>query len=166
MEPLTWVDVLTRLGVAALCGAVIGWERGASQHPAGLRTQLLISIGAAGFVLMAVRWTPPATNLDIYELDPMRVLQGIAQGVGLLAGGAIIQAGGSVKGFTTASSVWAVAAVGASAGFGDFVIAGILTGMTILATGVLVYIDPKEREEAEREKAARQEATRNILGDK
>lgn len=146
-EELTSLDVLLRLTVAMVCGGVIGWERGWSNHSAGLRTQILVAIGSAGFVIISLRWQPNQTGEGLYQLDPFRVLQGIIGGVGLIAGGAIIYGKSSVRGLTTASAVWAVTAIGTACGFGQFDLAGILTVMTLFVTGLLVYIDPKEHEE-------------------
>jgi putative Mg2+ transporter-C (MgtC) family protein len=144
VDDISSLQIISRLGCAAILGALVGWERSHRDHPAGLRTQIVISAGAAAFIVISLSWRP-ATETVLYELDPMRVLQGIVQGVGLLAGGAIIKSGRSVKGLTTASSVWAVAAVGAACGFGQFFLALTLTIITLVSTGLLIYLDPKDR---------------------
>jgi putative Mg2+ transporter-C (MgtC) family protein len=144
MDEIDRLEMLGRLGSAALLGALVGWERSQRDHPAGMRTQIVISTGAAALIVLSLTFEP--ADAKGFDLDPLRVLQGIVQGIGLLAGGAIIQAGGSVKGLTTASSVWAVAAVGAACGFGEFFLASVLALITLFTTGLLIHLDPKKND--------------------
>lgn len=107
---LGYLDVFFRLGAAVLVGAVIGFDREVRDKPAGLRTLTLVSLGSAVFTL---------TALDSGAVDSAsRVIQGIVTGVGFLGAGSIIRGRteGSVRGLTTAASVWLAAAIGVACG--------------------------------------------------
>jgi putative Mg2+ transporter-C (MgtC) family protein len=104
---------LSRLGLAALLGAVVGWQRESVHSTAGLRTHMLVCLGAAFFVLASVQ--SGQTSADI-----SRVIQGIVAGIGFLGGGTILKLTEhlEVKGLTTAASIWLTAAIGVGAGLG------------------------------------------------
>lgn len=107
---LGYLDVFLRLGAAVLVGAVIGFDREIRDKPAGLRTLTLVSLGSAVFTL---------TGLDSGAVDSTsRVIQGIVTGVGFLGAGTIIRGRTeeSVRGLTTAASVWLAAAIGVACG--------------------------------------------------
>ncbi|HTN83151.1 MAG TPA: MgtC/SapB family protein [Sorangium sp.] len=120
MSPLdpsrsTWSNLLVRLGLALVSGALIGWERHASGKPAGLRTHTLVSVGAAMFVMAA---------LESSDDSASRVAQGIAAGIGFLGAGEIFQFAQRsgdrprVIGLTSAAAIWVSGALGVSAGYG------------------------------------------------
>jgi|SRR5579862_7757717 len=113
MKPseLTAIDFLTRLGIAALLGIAIGFERQWRQRAAGLHTSSLVSVGAALFALL---------DGIINAGDATRIVAGVVTGVGFIAGGVILRSGLNVTGLNTAATMWATAAVGALAGFGLF----------------------------------------------
>lgn len=149
MELSFW-DILWRLLAAAVLAAPVGWERGKGDHAAGLRTQILIAVGSAAVVLVALRVIAGQPENDPHHSDPLRAIQGILGGIGLLAAGGIIRAeGGGVKGFTTASTVWAVCAIGIACGHGQFDIAAILVVLTLIATSLLIHVDPKDHQDSE-----------------
>jgi putative Mg2+ transporter-C (MgtC) family protein len=106
MQSLGYMDVFLRLGAAVVAGAVIGWDRETRDKPAGLRTLTLVSLGSAVFILTAL----DPTSAD----STSRVIQGIVTGIGFLGAGTIIrgQTEQSVRGLTTAASVWLAAAIG------------------------------------------------------
>jgi putative Mg2+ transporter-C (MgtC) family protein len=106
---LTAVEFITRLGVAALLGIAIGFERQWRQRSAGLHTSSLVSVGAALFALL---------DGIINAGDATRIVAGVVTGVGFIAGGVILRSGLNVTGLNTAATIWATAAVGALAGFG------------------------------------------------
>jgi putative Mg2+ transporter-C (MgtC) family protein len=121
-------DFAIRLAAALLLGSIVGLERQYRQRMAGLRTNALVSIGAATFVMLS--------PLDRGG-DPTRIAAQVVSGIGFLAGGVIFREGLSVRGLNTAATIWAVAAVGALAGFGFLVYAAI--GATaILVANVLL----------------------------
>lgn len=104
---------ISRLGLAAVLGAVVGWQREKVHSNAGLRTHMLVCMGAAFFVLASVE--SGQTSADI-----SRVIQGIVAGVGFLGAGTILKMGDrlEVYGLTTAASIWLTAAIGTGAGLG------------------------------------------------
>jgi putative Mg2+ transporter-C (MgtC) family protein len=106
---VTISEFLIRLGVAALLGIAIGFERQWRQRATGLHTSSLVSIGAALFGLL---------DVTIRAGDTTRIVAGVVTGVGFIAGGVIFKSGLNVTGLNTAATIWATAAVGALAGFG------------------------------------------------
>lgn len=106
---MTLTEFLTRLGVAALLGIAIGFERQWRQRAAGLHTSSLVSVGAALFGLL---------DKTLGSGDTTRIVAGVVTGVGFIAGGVILRSGLNVTGLNTAATIWATAAVGALAGFG------------------------------------------------
>ena len=138
LPELSWADVLVRLVVAGILGGAIGAERELRDHDAGLRTHTLVAVGAALFTLVsAYAWTDftfSARNGTTY--DPTRIAAQIVTGIGFLGAGAIIRQGLSVRGLTTAASLWVVAAIGMAAG------AGYYSGAVVTTIVVLVSLWP------------------------
>ncbi len=120
------LEFILRLLVALLLGAAIGFERQYRQRSAGLRTNTLVSAGAAMFILLSAALTS-ASELA----DPSRVAGQIVTGIGFLGAGVIMKDGLTVKGLNTAATIWCSAAVGALAG------AGLLMEASIAATAVV-----------------------------
>ena len=111
----TELDLVGRLLLAAVLGAVIGIEREVHDHPAGIRTHLLVSLGSALFTVLSIVGFPSA---DGTATDPSRVAAQIVTGIGFLGAGAILKYGPTVRGLTTAASLWAAAGIGMAAGAG------------------------------------------------
>ena len=124
--------VLFRLLLAAVFGGLLGWERGRSDKPADIRTMVLIGTGAAAFTLIGQQLIAMSDNDAIIRTDPTRVLSYIISGVGFLGAGAILHSKRTVKGLTTAASIWVVAAIGAACGVGEFMIAFFLFAITFV----------------------------------
>lgn len=131
-EPLPEESVWFRLGLAAVFGIVIGWERRISEKPADVRTMALVSASAAAFTLLGVQLGAQFEPGQGFNLDPTRIISYIISGVGFLGAGAILHSKRTVRGLTTAASIWAAAAIGAACGLGAFVIAGTLFVITII----------------------------------
>src|ERR1700691_4145790 len=106
------------LGLALLLSALIGLEREMRQKSAGLRTHTLVGVGAALFMLISKYGFNDVLEPGRVIVDPSRVAAQIVTGVGFLGAGLIFVRGGSVRGLTTAASIWVTAAIGASAGAG------------------------------------------------
>lgn len=125
-------EIALRLLVAALLGMVIGWEREALRKEAGLRTHMLVALGAAGFMIAIIELAAglklPGGNPSI---DASRAYQGLIGGIGFLGAGAIIQGRGDVHGITTAAGIWCCGALGLAAGQGSFAVAVLIAGFTI-----------------------------------
>jgi len=135
-------EMAVRLGLAAVLGALVGAERGRADKPADTRTMMLISVGAAAFALVGLRvtaGTEGGANEGIVS-DPTRVLAYIISGVGFLGAGAILHSKKTVRGLTTASSVWCTAAIGAACGLGELHIALVVSGIVLVTLwGPWVY---------------------------
>lgn len=129
---LHWPHVLLRLFVAAVLGGAIGMERELRERQAGLRTHLVVSVGAALFTLVS------AYGFGNFgaRVDPTRIAAQVVTGIGFLGAGAIIRQGLSVRGLTTAASLWLVAALGMAAG------AGYWAGALIATFGALITLGP------------------------
>jgi putative Mg2+ transporter-C (MgtC) family protein len=127
--------VLLRLVVAAGLGAVVGFEREIRDREAGIRTHLLVSLGAGLFTIVsAFGFHEFLTSGDaVVRADPTRIAAQIVTGIGFLGAGAIIREGLSVRGLTTAGSLWVVAAIGMAAGAGYYWAAVVATFLTIFA---------------------------------
>jgi putative Mg2+ transporter-C (MgtC) family protein len=134
-------EVGGRIGVALALGAVIGLERETAGQPAGLRTFMMVSLGAAAFTLVGLEFLAGVEGEELPG-DPTRLVAGLMTGVGFLGAGAIIQAGGKVKGLTTAAGVWVSASIGLASGAGAFALAGMVAGAGLV---ILLFVRPIER---------------------
>ena len=124
-----------RLLIAAGLGAAIGIERELHSHPAGT---LLVSLGSAVFTVMSIYGFTGVTGAGQLALvDPSRVAAQIVTGIGFLGAGAILKYGTSVRGLTTAASLWVTAGVGMAAGTGQLAVAIVTTLVVILSLGPL-----------------------------
>jgi len=127
LPTLNWDEALLRLALAGVLGGLIGLERELRERGAGLRTHLLVAVGAALFTIAG------AYGFGGVRVDPTRVAAQIVTGVGFLGAGAIIRQGFSVRGLTTAATLWVVAAVGLAAGAGYYSGAVITTALVLIA---------------------------------
>ena len=134
MPDLTWAEVILRVVLAAALGGAIGLERELRDREAGLRTHLLVSVGAALFTLVsAYAWTDwTFSTREGLVFDPTRIAAQVVTGIGFLGAGAIIRQGLSVKGLTTAATLWVVAAIGMAAGVGYYEAALVTTALVLV----------------------------------
>jgi putative Mg2+ transporter-C (MgtC) family protein len=136
-EPRAELVLLLRLIVAGVLGAVLGWERQSAHKPAGLRTHMMVAIASALFTVLAelsvVQFPGEGGGL---RADPIRVIQAVSIGIGFLGSGVIFvsKSGDTVRGLTTAASIWATAAIGIATGLRHYVLA---VGATVLLLAVL-----------------------------
>ncbi len=152
-DPLPFYEIIIRLGLAAVGGALVGLERELHDKPAGLRTNMLVGLGAAGFVLTALASTQlVAPGEGQLGFDPTRILQGIVGGIGFLGAGVIIHSSGDVQGITNAAAMWVVAAVGAACGFGHFDLAAAMVVACLAALYPLGYLQTYLEERAQQKK--------------
>ena len=123
--------VVARVVVAALLGALLGWERERAGKAAGLRTHMLVALGAALFVLF-----PAEAGMDIADLS--RVIQGVATGIGFIGAGTILKRVESeqVEGLTTAASIWLTGAIGMSVGAGQL----WLSAVCAVSAWIILYV--------------------------
>ena len=129
-------ELVGRILLAALLGGLIGLERDLADHPAGLRTHISVALGAAlfgvvsGYGFSDFDASRAVTN---FQVDPTRVASNIVTGVGFLGGGAIIKYGATVKGLTTAASLWVTAAIGLGCALGSYLVSVVTTAVLLLA---------------------------------
>ncbi|WP_151637651.1 MgtC/SapB family protein [Noviherbaspirillum aerium] len=124
--------VTLRLLVATVLGGILGYEREAVGASAGLRTHMMVSLGAALFVLV-----PLQTGMAVEDVS--RVIQGLAAGIGFLGAGAIMKRweAGEIHGLTTAAGIWLTAAVGCAAGLGHEATAVLSTALALIIFSLL-----------------------------
>src|SRR5689334_4807052 len=127
------LNIALRLLLSAVLGAVIGYEREIHDHPAGMRTHLLVSLGSAAFTVVSIYGFSNTGIPNEAPTDPSRVAAQIVTGIGFLGAGAIIKYGTSVRGLTTAASLWVTAAVGMAVGAGWWLVAIVTTGIVVLS---------------------------------
>lgn len=117
------IDTVVCLGTAVVCGYIVGRERTASNASVGVRTHVLVCLGAASFVHLGVM----AAHIEGSPVDFARLIQSIATGIGFLGAGAIFKSGTAVKGVNTATSIWLMGAAGTAAGAGAVLFALIIS---------------------------------------
>jgi len=139
------VTSLVRLSAAALVGALIGLERSYHGRPAGFRTHTLVSAASTLLMLVTVYQVRllPDLPLDTLRIDPTRMAQGVMTGIGFLGAGVIMKEGLSVRGLTTAASLWITAAIGILIGLGFMTPALIATALTLGTLSLFRWIESK-----------------------
>ncbi len=125
--PENYLDIIIRLALAVLLGGLIGVERVRSNHDAGLRTHILVCLGAAGIMVLSEGLTAD------YGADVSRIAAQVVSGIGFLGAGCIIVNGNRIKGLTTAAGLWATACVGLLTGIGYYFIALLMTALMLAA---------------------------------
>jgi putative Mg2+ transporter-C (MgtC) family protein len=132
---LHWGEVLVRIILAGVLGGAIGAEREIREREAGLRTHMLVAVGAALFTIVsAYAWTDfQFSNREGITFDPTRIAAQVVTGIGFLGAGAIIRQGLSIRGLTTAASLWVVAAIGMASGAGYYSAAVITTVLVLVS---------------------------------
>jgi putative Mg2+ transporter-C (MgtC) family protein len=134
-------ELAIRIILAAALGAGIGFERELSDQPAGLRTHILVSLGAALFTLVGTFGFTLGTHQNMVRFDPTRVAAQVVTGVGFLGAGAILQQGLNVRGLTTAASLWVTAAMGTAVGLGYYAAATMTLGVAVVALFALKPVE-------------------------
>ena len=135
-------EMALRLGVAAVLGCILGLDREVRGKSAGMRTHMLIALGAA---------TTAVVTMEIYDTlrvdfpdnraDPLRMIEGVMTGVGFLGAGAIIRSGGSVHGMTSAANIWICGAIGLACGAGFYQLALVAFGFAMLVLTGLWFVE-------------------------
>lgn len=137
---MTWLDLGLRLLLALAAGVALGLEREVRGHPAGLRTHVLVSVGSAMFTLAGAYGFADIIKSEV--IDPARVAAQVASGIGFIGAGAILRNGASIKGLTTAATLWLAASVGVMAGAGNVPLVAMGTGLVLLTLIGLPYLRP------------------------
>jgi len=127
-----WEFVL-RLVAACVLGGAVGYQREVHGRPAGLRTHILVCVGATLFTITSMMFG--------HGSDPSRIAANIVAGIGFLGAGTIIHQGSTVRGLTTAASLWTVAAIGMAVGAGGYLLYVLATVAAVLVLAVLSWMD-------------------------
>lgn len=138
------VDLILRLLLAATLAGLLGGERELTEQPAGFRTHILVGLGAALFAIISAYGFQSIAGAAPRQVraDPTRIASQIVVGIGFLGGGAIVKYGASIRGLTTAASLWVTAAVGTAIGVGALLLGSVTTAITLVA---LVGLRPLRR---------------------
>ena len=133
MSPISETDLVLRLLISCILGGLIGLERESLERPAGLRTHILVCVGSALMMIVSIYGF---AGSDSVNKDPGRIAAQVVSGIGFLGAGTILREGLTVKGLTTAASLWVVAGIGLAIGCGQF-FAGIAVTALVFLTLVL-----------------------------
>ncbi|MCW5982885.1 MAG: MgtC/SapB family protein [Bryobacteraceae bacterium] len=152
LSEFSW-EIVWRLLCAVGLGGVIGLDREIAGKAAGLRTHMMVALGAAAFTLAALKLIP-----GVSISDPARIITGVATGIGFLGAGSIMKGGGEVEGITTAAGIWVVGSVGVACGVGAYMLA---FSTTLLAALILVILGRVER--ISRKRRMRREQHRKLV---
>ena len=131
------IEIVVKLAVSAVLGALIGFEREIHQKPAGMRTHSLVCIGSTLFTILSV---------SMMGADPSRIAAGIVTGIGFLGAGMIFRAENKVRGLTTAAELWVLAAIGLAVGIGYYFAALVTTLIVIFILIPMKYIEREAKE--------------------
>jgi putative Mg2+ transporter-C (MgtC) family protein len=141
--PPDW-ELIVRLAVAGALGGIIGFERELRDQPAGFRTHILVALGSCLFALVSAYGFEGllGRHPDVVRFDPGRVASQIVTGIGFLGAGAIIRYGFTVRGLTTAASLWVVAAVGLAVALGEYLTGSVTAAITLVTLWALRRVRP------------------------
>jgi putative Mg2+ transporter-C (MgtC) family protein len=139
------LDIIVKLMLSALAGGLVGLEREKHGRPAGLRTNLLVAVGSCVMVIVSEAFFVKYAMYNAesaLRIDPSRVAAQIVTGVGFLGAGVILKEGASVRGLTTAASLWTVSGLGMAFGMGFYSLGGIATILVLVSLSFLKRLDP------------------------
>src|SRR5680860_920185 len=139
---LEWWEMGLRLLAAAALGGLIGFEREYNEQPAGFRTHILVTLGAALFTMAGAYGTAAFVDADVVRFDPTRVAAQVVTGIGFLGAGAILRQGINIRGLTTAASIWVTASVGVAVALGFWTPALVTTALALVS---LLFLRPIQR---------------------
>jgi len=122
-------EIALRLLLACILGGIVGWEREKIHKPAGLRTHILVALGSALFTIISMY---AFTSFVSVNKDPARIAANIVTGIGFLGAGTILRDGSSIRGLTTAASIWVVSAIGMAVATGMYIMALVTTLLVFL----------------------------------
>ncbi|WP_250504732.1 MgtC/SapB family protein [Caballeronia sp. AZ7_KS35] len=157
------IDLIARLLVAALLGAIIGFERERRAFPAGLRTHMLVSVASSLVMIVSAFGFEDTRQIQNIALDPSRVAAQVVSGIGFLGAGAILLRGDVIRGLTTAASVWSVAGIGLATGGALYVPAVAATVIILLTLTWVRPVSQKLRERGRLRRVLRLRATRGAV---
>jgi len=131
------LSMILKLVLSSVFGGMVGYERELHEHPAGLRTHILVCMGATLITIVSVSFRPP-------DGDPGRIAAQIVSGIGFLGAGTILRQGNIVRGLTTAASLWTVAGIGMAVGVGGvfYLLAAVATGIVFVTLSTMRSLEP------------------------
>lgn len=135
-------EMAIRLLLSCILGGFIGYERESHRKAAGLRTHILVSIGSCLIMILSIKIYESVQGFT--NADPSRLAAQVVSGIGFLGAGSIIKDGPTVRGLTTAASLWVVSAVGLAIGSGYYMGALMATGLVLLTLTILSRLENKE----------------------
>jgi len=141
---MTLEQIVFRLFLAVLIGGLIGTERGRHRQPAGMRTHILVCLGATITAMTGIFVDNAMQNGDV-----MRLAAQVISGVGFLGAGMIVLKGSTVKGLTTAAGVWTTATIGIALGYGFYLGAGICAAFFLISTTLFALLEKRKRHSEE-----------------
>lgn len=136
-------DLTLRLVLSLILGGFIGLEREKNNHPAGLRTHILVCVGSTLLMLLSIYGFAEFADEFNVRMDPARLAAQVIPGIGFLGAGTIIRTGLSIKGLTTAASLWVAAAIGLAVGAGFYYAAFLSTAFVLLSLWILNIVEKK-----------------------
>ena len=137
MTEIPLYEIFLRLAAALVAGGAIGFERERGSQPAGLRTHMILALGAALVMILSI-------NMGIkYDSDPARLAAQVISGIGFLGAGAILRFGLNVKGLTTASTLWTTAMVGMAVGYGYYLVALFAVSIILIVLTLVERFEKK-----------------------
>jgi len=139
---LEWWEMGLRLLAAAALGGLIGFEREFNEQPAGFRTHILVTLGAALFTMAGAYGIAEFVDAGVVRFDPTRVAAQVVTGIGFLGAGAILRQGINIRGLTTAASIWVTASIGVAVALGFWAPALITTALALIS---LLLLRPIQR---------------------
>lgn len=142
MENITTAELIIRVVVILILAGLIGFERETINTPAGLRTNILVGLGSTLIMVLSIMLATESTSTQI---DPGRIAGQVITGIGFLGAGAIIQSRGSIRGLTSAATIWIVAAIGLVVGAGYYLIAIIATVAVLITLHLLPILEHRLR---------------------
>ena len=139
---ITYWEIALRLGLAVLFGGVVGFERESHNRPAGFRTHILVCTGSSLIMMVSAYGFLNEFGAG-YPIDPGRIAAQVVTGIGFLGAGTIMQQRGSIRGLTTAASIWVVSGIGLATGIGFYFGAALATALVLISLLYLGKIDRK-----------------------
>lgn len=138
------IQLVVRLGLAVILGGMIGLERELKNRPAGLRTNMMVSLAAATFTLIAAEMVYESRGFaGVVRIDPLRIIDAVIAGVAFLGAGAIIRGGKGIQGLTTGASLWMSGSIGVACGGGYYVIAAVATAFAVVVLYVIGVMEAR-----------------------
>lgn len=149
-QSILWDTVLPLLAATGL-GSLVGYERESVNQPAGLRTHMMVGLGACSFTIVALAlFRELAAGDPDAAMDPIRIIEGVVGGIGFLGAGSILRSGGEIRGITTAAGIWVMGAIGAACAVQAYAIAVSTAVLALVTLAVVRRLAGNHAEEDEK----------------